>query len=315
MSTPRSAALTTEFADSVRRGLGSTPKQLDPRYFYDDLGSALFDAICRLPWYAITRTERRMLEAHAQEILQDRRRIVELGCGSGEKLVALVAPVTQAVAGVHLVDVSQAALDATRRRLDLAGVGPVSSHCGPYEDGLRAMRARRADREPVLVLFLGSNIGNFEPARAQRFLCDVRAALRGGDRLLLGTDLVKPEAALLLAYDDPLGVTAAFNLNLLQRINRELGGTFDLRAWRHAAVWNAADSRVEMYLVAERTQSVNIDGADLDMVFAAGDRIWTESSYKYERPQVASMLERAGFIVQQHWTDEDARFCLTMAAV
>ena len=313
MSMRLSAAPTTEFAESVRRGLAATPPQLDPRYFYDDLGSALFDAICRLPWYPITRTERRMLERHASEILRQRSRIVELGCGSGEKLVTLLERARSNVAGVHLVDVSRAALDATRLRLQHAAFDGVSTHQGPYEDAMREMQSIRGD-EPLLVLFLGSNIGNFEPARAERFLCDLRDAMREGDRLLLGTDLVKPERALSLAYDDPLGVTAAFNLNILLRINRELGGTFVVTGWRHQAVWNAHDSRVEMYLVATRAQHVRIDAADLDVTFAEGDRIWTESSYKYEPHQVAGMLERARFSIDRQWIDDGARFGLSMGA-
>ncbi len=297
----------------MKRGLTATPRQLDPKHFYDDLGSALFDAICRLPWYPIAATERRMLEQHGRDILQHRPRIVELGCGSGEKLIALLESAPDAVAAVHLVDVSAAALDATRRRLELAGFGPVSAHQGPYEDGLLAMRPTRGDDVPVLVLFLGSNIGNFDLARAERFLCDVRDALQAGDRLLLGTDLVKPERDLLLAYDDPLGVTAAFDLNILQHINRELGGTFDLRAWRHQATWNARESRVEMHLLAVRAQRVRVEAADLELTFAAGERIWTESSYKYEPPEVGAMLERAGFTVARQWIDGRARFCLTIA--
>ncbi len=315
MVTTETGSETDLFADSVRRGLTMRPRRLEPKYFYDDLGSALFNAICQLPWYPITRAELAMLSRRAGEIIAPdapRTAIVELGCGSGEKLLALLEPCRDRVAGIHLVDISPSALDETARRLDRAGFGGVTAHRGPYEDGLAVMRAREGGAGPVLVLFLGSNIGNFEPDGAQRFLDAIAAALRPGDRLLLGTDLIKPERQLLDAYDDPLGVTAAFNLNVLQRINRELGGTFDLAAWRHRAAWNAAESRVEMHLDAVRPQRVRIGAAALDLQFAAGEGIWTESSYKYEPETIISSLARAGFGAERQWIDERARFCLTL---
>jgi uncharacterized SAM-dependent methyltransferase len=163
-----------------------------------------------------------------------------------------------------------------------------------------------------LTLFLGSNIGNFDPPGADEFLLGVRASLASGDSLLLGTDLVKPERELLLAYDDPLGVTAAFNRNLLVRINRELGADFDVDAFRHRALWNAAESRVEMHLVAERAQQVRIPGASLEVAFEAGETIWTESSYKYRPDDVQKILERAGFSRVAQWIDEAAGFALTL---
>jgi len=163
-------------------------------------------------------------------------------------------------------------------------------------------------------LFLGSNIGNFDPPGADEFLLGVRAALASGDALLVGTDLVKPERDLLLAYDDPLGVTAAFNRNLLVRINRELGGDFDVSAFRHLARWNAPESRVEMHLVAERDQQVHIPGASLEVSFEAGETIWTESSYKYRPDQVVEMLERAGFHIVEQWIDAADGFALTLVS-
>ena len=174
------------------------------------------------------------------------------------------------------------------------------------------MQAERRSTGRTLTLFLGSNIGNFDPPGADAFLLIIRASLESGDALLIGTDLVKPEADLLLAYDDPLGVTAAFNRNLLVRINRELGADFDLSAFQHRALWNAAQSRVEMHLVAVRRQQVRIPAAFLDLTLAPGEAIWTESSYKYKPDGVVRILERAGFKLVDQWIHEENGFALTL---
>jgi uncharacterized SAM-dependent methyltransferase len=176
------------------------------------------------------------------------------------------------------------------------------------------VQAERRSTGRTLTLFLGSNIGNFDPPGADAFLLSIRASLESGDALLIGTDLVKPEADLLLAYDDPLGVTAAFNRNLLVRINRELGADFDLSAFQHRALWNAAQSRAEMHLVAVRRQQVRIPAASLEVTFEAGETIWTESSYKYRPDAVVQMLERAGFRRVEQWIDEADGFALTLVA-
>ena len=305
-------------AGDVQYYLTLSPRQLPSRYLYDALGSALFEAICELPWYRITKVERALLERHAGEIfarVDPLSMLVELGPGSGDKLAALISAggARSRRLSVHLVDISAAALDLATRTItalessDLA----IVSHQATYESGLVEAMARRQPGR-ALTLFLGSNIGNFDPPGADEFLRGVRASLASGDSLLLGTDLVKPERELLLAYDDPLGVTAAFNRNLLVRINRELGADFDVDAFRHRALWNAAESRVEMHLVAESAQQVHIPGASLDVAFEAGETIWTESSYKYRPDDVQRMLERAGFSHVAQWIDEDAAFALTL---
>jgi len=304
-------------AGDVQYYLALTPRQLPSRYFYDALGSALFEAICELPWYRITKTERALLAAHGAEVFAHLDRLstlVELGPGSGDKLAALVTAAGGRAhrLAVHLVDVSSAALDLAARTLAVLG-GDLSivRHQTTYEAGhAEAMAARGAGR--ALTLFLGSNIANFDRPGADAFLRGVRASLAPGDALLIGADLVKPEGDLLRAYDDPLGVTAAFNRNLLVRINRELGADFDVRAFRHQALWNADDSRVEMHLVADREQRVRIPGAELEVDFAEGETIWTESSYKYEPEAVVSMLERAGFGLVEQWIDATDRFALTL---
>ena len=306
-------------AGDVQYYLGLTPRQLPSRYFYDPLGSALFEAICELPWYRITKSERRLLERHGREIFAHAdplSTLLELGPGSGDKLAALVSAggARGQRLAVHLVDVSAAALELATRTLaaldrpDLV----VFPHQATYESGLIDAMAERQPAGRALVLFLGSNIGNFDPPGGDEFLRGVRASLGSGDTLLVGTDLVKPEADLLLSYDDPLGVTAAFNRNLLVRINRELGADFDVGAFRHRALWNAAESRVEMHLVAARAQQVHIPGASLDVTFEAGETIWTESSYKYRPAQVVEMLERDGFRRLAQWIDEADGFALTL---
>jgi L-histidine N-alpha-methyltransferase len=320
---------TDRFAADVRRDLQLTPRQLQSKYLYDSLGSSLFEAICRLPWYAITRSETRLLEAHAHEIVSRlcpstsiagdaTPTIVELGCGSGEKLVILAEALQHAGARarVHLIDISSQALEQSERTLGRLRHISVVGHRDTYEVGLWNAAAER-DGGPMLVLLLGSNIGNFDAPAADDFLGAIRAALAPGDALLLGADLVKPEHVLQLAYDDPLGVTAAFNRNLLVRINNELGGTFDLDAFAHVAVWNARKQRVEMHLESRRRQtvSVGVSGQGLGpwtVPFAEGERIWTESSYKYEPEQIREMGTRTGFTTEAQWIDPAARFALTL---
>lgn len=310
-------SLVVEFAADVRRDLALTPKQWQSKYLYDALGSSLFEAICRLPWYRITRAEYRLLQQHADAIaasLGDRATIVELGCGSGEKL-AVVATALQArgaSAHVHLIDVSSQALEQTEQRLTRLQHFSVVGHQSTYEVGLRDAAALRDGTAPVLVLLLGSNIGNFDTPAAAAFLARIRAALTPGDLLLLGADLVKPEHELLLAYDDPLGLTAAFNKNLLVRANRELGANFDLGAFRHRAIWNDAECRVEMQLVSCCDQRVRIPAAAIVVDFARDEWIWTESSYKYTPEQVEAMGMQAGFAVEARWIEGDARFALTL---
>ncbi len=250
-----------EFAADVERDLALAPKQLQSKYLYDALGSSLFEAICRLPWYRITRSETDLLARHAGLVVaalgDGQGTIVELGCGSGEKIVLLAEALERrgASAHVHLIDISSQALEQSEQRLNRLRHVSVVGHWSTYEEGLRAAVAARHPDSTILVLLLGSNIGNFDPPAAARFLDRIRPTLAQGDLLLLGADLVKPERDLLLAYDDPLGVTAAFNKNLLERINHELGGEFDLAAFDHQAVWNGDERRIEMHLVSRPTSA------------------------------------------------------------
>jgi dimethylhistidine N-methyltransferase len=301
----------------VQYYLSLSPRQLPSRYFYDELGSALFDAICRLPWYGVTRAELRLLTTYGRQILgrvPGLTTIIELGPGNGEKLGALV---TAGRGGtprldLRLVDISAAALALSSQLLSALPNVDITTYEAEYEAGLAAASAEtRSGR--ALALFLGSNIGNFDRPGAASFLRDIRASLMLGDMLLVGVDLVKPARDLLLAYDDPLGVTAAFNRNLLVRINRELGGNFDVDRFSHRALWSAAHSRVEMHLVSRGRQHVTVSLASCDFVIEDGESIWTESSYKYTTAQIARALEQAGFKLVEQWIDEAGGFALTLS--
>jgi dimethylhistidine N-methyltransferase len=318
-STARLEAL-DQFASEVRRDLALEPKQLQSKYFYDALGSSLFEAICHLPWYGITKTELGLLRRNADGILTPfsaPTAVLELGCGSGEKLAILAEAGAKrgTVAKVQLVDISPTAIEAATRALRRFRQLSIVGYRTTYANGLRLVAKHRKGDAATLVLFLGSNIGNLDPPADVEFLTTIRQTLRGGDGLLLGTDLVKPEPELLLAYDDPLGVTAAFNKNLLLRINRELGGFFDIGAFEHRAIWNAESRRVEMHLVSTRDQVVRIPGARCNVSLRRNEFIWTESSYKYEPEQVLALGARAGFAAWAQWVDPEARFALTLFGV
>jgi dimethylhistidine N-methyltransferase len=312
-----------QFAADVHDSLSRVPRQLPSRYFYDPLGSALFDAICHLPWYRITRAESGLLAAHGAQLcrrLEPLSTIVELGPGNGGKLKILLesAGPSRGRLDLHLVDVSAQALQTAAHTLGTLRDVRIAVHAAEYEAGLRQVMSdvdgSRVDGGGrTLVLFLGSNIGNFDVPGAAALLARVRENLSPGDALLLGTDLVKPERELLLAYDDPLGVTAAFNRNLLVRINRELGADFAIDAFVHRAVWNPVASRMEMHLEARSTQRVRFGAVPLELTIRAGERIWTESSYKYRPDQVAAMVEAARFRAAAQWIDAEDGFLLTVA--
>jgi L-histidine N-alpha-methyltransferase len=282
----------------------------------DPLGSALFEAICRLPWYGVTRAEQRLLAREARAIgrAADPAFVAELGPGSGEKLAVLVRGISwaQTQLHLHLIDISAAALELASHTLGDLPRTKVTSSRATYEDGLRELAHVRPAHGRAMVLFLGSNIGNFDPPHDVALLREVRAALRPGDTLLLGADLVKPEQDLLLAYDDPLGVTAAFNKNLLARINSELAGTFPLDRFAHRALWNPEASRIEMHLVSLVDQEVDIPGALCRIHFSRGETIWTESSYKYRTLDIERLGVEAGFVQRDQWIDREGQFALTL---
>jgi dimethylhistidine N-methyltransferase len=302
------------FARAVRAGLSREQKELPSRYLYDAVGSALFEAITLLPEYGLTRADARILKQHAREIvsqLDGPLSVAELGSGSGAKtrwiLEALAPrkPVTY-----YPIDVSCAALARCAQELEPFGkVVPLEAS---YMEGLQEVVVRRARGQRLLVLFLGSTIGNFYPHAVLPFLREVRAILRQGDGLLLGADLEKPAAQMVLAYNDPTGVTAAFNLNLLARINRELGGDFDLRQFQHDPRYNPRDRSIEMHLRSRRRQRVTIRDAAFTCEFQSGETIWTEACHKFRAEEVAGWAGPAGFTCAAQWTDAEWPFVETL---
>jgi L-histidine Nalpha-methyltransferase len=320
-----STKIDAHVATVVTEGLVSRPRWLPAWLFYDEAGSRLFDRITELDEYYLTRTERGILAQRADEIValaagDHALNIVELGAGSSDKTRLLLKAATdrQDTVLYEPVDVSASALMAAQERLEreIPGVA-VCPRVADYTRDLTLDAAVCGERR--LVLYIGSSIGNFEPHEAQMLLKRVRAALVPGDSLLLGVDLKKDEAILLPAYDDAAGVTAEFNRNILKRINRELGANFNAEAFAHRAIWNPAPSRMEIYLVSLREQTVLLPSPpdfDLRFRFAVGETIHTENSYKYRPGQAEAMLQAAGFTPAHTWTDERGWFavCLAKAA-
>jgi L-histidine Nalpha-methyltransferase len=306
-----------DLAGDVRRGLSAHPKRLPPKYFYDELGSQLFDAICLLPEYYLTRAEAEIFSRHAREIVERAREgarrvtLFELGSGSAAKTRRIIEALLAEQRSLTYVpvDISPAALEASARAL--LGVYDelrVTAYAADYDSALPRLGESREPDARALVLFLGSNVGNFDRGEARDFLRRVRAALRAGDRLLLGADLKKDAAVLEAAYDDALGVTAAFNLNVLARINRELGADFSVRDFRHVALYDETEGRVEMHLESTREQIVSVRALDLEVTFGAGERLHTENSYKYSLAELSALAAETGFSLAHTWLDSGERF-------
>jgi dimethylhistidine N-methyltransferase len=313
----RPAALDA-FADDVRAGLTHPQKELPSKYLYDAVGSALFEAITALPEYGLTRAEERILRTNAAEIarrLAPGTVVAELGSGSGRKTRAILEKMAaRSPTTYHPIEISPAALTRCRRELsDIESVAVVGCE-REYLGGLREVVRARSSK-PLVVLFLGSTIGNFRRLAATRFLRDIRRMLRSGDAMLVGTDLDKPLAPLLAAYDDAAGVTAAFNRNLLARINRELEADFALREFEHVARFNERARAVEMHLRARSAQTVHVRRAGLTVEIAAGETLWTESCHKYTQAEVATMAGEAGFRCEAQWLDAEWPFADSLLAV
>jgi len=303
---PRSESL----AEAVRRGLTARPKSLPCQFFYDAEGSRLFEQICALPEYYPTRTEDAILREHADAMVAGRDdgglpALIELGSGSSTKTRRLIGALLDRHGRLHYypIEVSPTILaDSARSLVDEFPQIRVTGYADDYREALDGL-AKRLEGRPKLVLFLGSSLGNYAPAEAVALLKAIARALGPDDRLLLGTDMVKDRAVLEPAYDDAAGVTAAFNRNLLARINRELGADFDLSAFDHRAAYRDDLERVEMHLVSRADQSVRIPGAGLVARFAEGEAIHTENSHKYTSESLQMLATRSGFVEEAAWSD------------
>jgi L-histidine Nalpha-methyltransferase len=307
------ANATYDFAADVRAGLTRAgQKELPSKYLYDDVGSALFEVITHLPEYGLTRADQRVLRRHAGAMVQHLDApvaVAELGSGSGKKTRWILEALRRWQRTFYYpVELSRSALAMCERELsDIDSISIVGFE-REYLDGLLEVAARRQPNQRLFVLFLGSTIGNFDRPAGIKFLSEVRRILETGDSLLLGTDLEKPSAELLKAYDDEIGVTAAFNLNLLARINRELDADFDLAQFAHVARINPEARSVEMHLQSRVRQTVGIPAADLRVELLEGETIWTESSHKYSADEVFQMARDSGFCCQAQWIDEQWPF-------
>lgn len=301
------------FAEAVHAGLSKHPqKELPSMYLYDEVGSALFEVVTALPEYGVTRAEERVLKEHAADIVAAMPgdiQVAELGSGSGRKTRRILeALCKKQPTAYHPIEISRTALQLCRRELSDIERVSIVGHERDYLAGLSEVSSKRKPGEKLLVLFLGSTIGNFARLAATKFLRSIRGMLQPDDALLLGTDLIKPLPTLIAAYDDPIGVTAAFNLNMLARINRELGGDFPIDAFEHVARFNPDARSIEMHLRAKRALSVRVRGADLRVEFRESETIWTESSHKYAAEEVTPIAADAGFECTHQWRDDKWQF-------
>jgi L-histidine Nalpha-methyltransferase len=298
----------SQFAIDVAEGLSCEgQKKIAPRYFYDDLGSVLFQAITLLPEYGLTRADENLLRLHAREIISETGPlsiVAELGSGTGRKtrhILAAASRINRQILYIP-IDVSRGALAACQRELcDLSEVRPLWSD---WTEGLQEIARSRTGSDPLLLLFLGSSIGNLERDGIVDFLQRLRSNLRPGDFFLLGADLVKNVDKMMTAYDDPTGVTAAFNLNVLARINRELDADFDLRSFAHEVRWNSDERRIEMHLLSGRNQVAHIGALDTTFEFRAGETICTEFSHKFTQSELLSYARLSGFTPVEMWVDK-----------
>ena len=314
MATPSlSLRHVSDFAADVRASLTKPgQRELPSKYLYDEVGSALFETICVLPEYGLTRADARLLQKYAGEIvrrLPSPIQVAELGSGSGKKTRWILEALSRRQEIYYYpIEISPYALAACEKELGQIDLVSIVGYEQPYLEGLRAVAEGREEQDHLLVLFLGSTIGNFDREAGEEFLREMRAFLRPGDALLLGTDLEKSVELQLLAYDDAAGVTAAFNMNLLARINRELGADFDLSCFQHEARWNYAERRIEMHLRSTRRQTVHVPAASLRLMLDEDETIWTESSHKYRAEEIPGMAERTGFRCDGQWIDGEWPF-------
>lgn len=301
-----------DFARDIARGLSAQPKYLFPKYLYDELGSRLFEAICEVDEYYLTRAEAEILATHADEIVAtvpDSDTLVELGSGSAEKTRNIIEAFIRRRSELLFmpVDISASALkESSHALLDSYPSLRIDAYAADYFQALEALQL--PEGKPVLMLFLGSNIGNFEPPDGLTFMRAIRRIMRPGDALLLGADLKKDRTMLEAAYDDPLGVTRSFIVNELERINRELDANFDLWAFGLRSIYNERAGRVEVYLESLRPQKVEVRGLGLHLDFPAGERIHVENAYKFDPEGLRRLAKDSGFDIENTWLDSKQRF-------
>jgi len=314
------------FARDVRTGLTSNPKTLPPKHFYDELGSHLFEAICCLPEYYLTRAETEILSARADEIVAriaeagpQNIRLIELGSGASEKSRFFIESILRRQAELNYLPVDLSAATLERSLEILLQDYPqlrITGYSTDYINGLQWISDHTTTQHKAgfrsMVLFLGSSIGNLDRAESNTLLRQIRKLLHPGDAFLLGADLKKQRSVLVPAYDDALGVTAAFNLNLLARINRELDGNFDIKKFEHRAIYNESLGRIEMHLVSREPQTVVVGRIDLEIRFDEGESIHTENSYKYDISQLSELAQDTGFSLEETWYDRDHKFSLNL---
>jgi len=304
------------FAEDVVLGLSTPSRTLPAKYFYDDLGSTLFEAITKLPEYYLTRAETEILREHGWEIVRSLDapfELLELGSGSAVKTRLLIEETLRVQRSLHYcpIDISPDALreSATSLAASFSNLS-ITAYAADYFAVLGTPDL--ALKRPVLALLLGSNIGNYEPAQAHELLVAIASSLRTGDGLLIGADLKKDRETLELAYNDPTGVTAAFNKNMLARINREFGGDFNLSAFDHTVRYDEERGAVDSFLQARGAQYVRVNDLDLDLEFQDGERIHTESSYKFSLEDLENSGAAAGFHLAKTWFDSEKRFSLNL---
>lgn len=306
------------FAQNVLNGLTATPKRLSPKFLYDERGSRLFEQICDLPEYYPTRTERGILERYASEITtmcHEDISLIELGSGSSTKTRLLIEAFLNRGRRLHYVpiDISKSILvNSAKELLTRYRKLRITALVSDYFTALATLKEKQHGQK--LILFLGSSIGNFETKQAETFLREIRQDMNEHDMLLIGMDLLKPEEILVPAYDDAQGVTAEFNLNLLRRINRELGGEFDLDSFRHKVIFNRDESRIEMHLQSLRDQTVPVEQLERSFSFTAGETIHTESSYKYSEERIQELAAHSGLRVVTTWKDDREWFSVNLMA-
>lgn len=314
------------FAEDVRRGLNSEPKTLLPKYFYDELGSRLFEAICFLPEYYVTRDESEIIRGNIDQIIDESKvarkssvNLIELGSGSSDKTRHFIEALLGREAALRYIpiDVSESSLDRSSKELIQAYPNlKIAAYATDYFTGLGELAKNKASRqqtaERTIALFLGSSIGNLNADESRALLLAMREVLQPDDSFVIGADLKKGNDILLPAYNDALGVTAAFNLNLLTRINREFDGDFDLSKFEHRAIYNEELGRIEMHLFSREAQIVKLKALDLEVRFAKGESVHTENSYKFEIEALSDLASETSFHLTKTWFDSRRRFSVNL---